>query len=78
MDCGIIGLGRIGGNLSLQAIKKGHNVVGYSKSDEELNSINTIKEYYGYSDEKAKSILSLLSHEQINELKLRIYKGGKR
>jgi len=27
---------------------------------------------------KAKSILSLLSHEQINELKLRIYKGGKR
>jgi hypothetical protein len=48
------------------------------KSDEELNSINTIKEYYGYSDEKAKYILSLLSHEQINEMKLRIYKGGKR
>lgn len=48
------------------------------KSNEELNSINTIKEYYGYSDEKAKSILSLLSHEQINELKLRMYKGGKR
>jgi uncharacterized membrane-anchored protein YitT (DUF2179 family) len=48
------------------------------KSNEELNSINTIKEYYGYSDEKAKSILPLLSHEQLNELKLRIYKGGKR
>lgn len=48
------------------------------KSDEELNSINTIKEYYGYSDEKAKSILPLLSHEQLNELKLRIYRGGKR
>jgi len=48
------------------------------KSNEELNSINTIKEYYGYSDEKAKSILSLLSHEQLNELKLRMYKGGKR
>ena len=37
MKFGIIGLGRIGGNLSIQAMKKGHQVVGYSKSDEELN-----------------------------------------
>ena len=39
MDCGIIGLGRIGGNLSLHAMEKGHHVVGYSKSDEEMNSL---------------------------------------
>jgi len=29
MKFGIIGLGRIGGNLSLQAIEKGHQVVGH-------------------------------------------------
>jgi hypothetical protein len=44
----------------------------------ELENITVIKEYYGYSDEKAKSILSLLNHSQIDELKTRIYKGGKR
>ena len=39
MKFGVIGLGRIGGNLSLQAMKKGHHVVGFSKSDEELNNL---------------------------------------
>ena len=39
MICGMIGLGRIGGNLSLHAMKKGHQVVGYSKSDEELSAL---------------------------------------
>ncbi len=37
MKFGIIGLGKIGGNLSLQAIRKGHQVTGYSLSLEELN-----------------------------------------
>ena len=39
MKFGIIGLGRIGGNLSLQAMGKGHEVVGHSKSIEELKSL---------------------------------------
>jgi hypothetical protein len=43
-----------------------------------IENLELIKEYYGYSNEKAKSVLSLLNDEQINELKLRIYKGGKR
>ena len=45
---------------------------------QEVNHLELIKEYYGYSNEKAKSALSLMSNEQIEELKLRIYKGGKR
>jgi len=45
---------------------------------ESVSDLELIKEYYGYSNEKAKSVLSLLSNEQINDLKLRIYKGGKR
>ena len=39
MRFGIIGLGRIGGNLSIQAMEKGHQVVGYSKSDKELKTL---------------------------------------
>ena len=45
---------------------------------QEIANLEVIKEYYGYSDEKAKSVLSLLNNEQIEELKKRIYKGGKR
>ena len=44
----------------------------------EVDNLELIKEYYGYSNEKAKSILSLLSNEQIEQLKQRIYTGGKR
>lgn len=44
----------------------------------EIDNIEIIKEYYGYSNEKAKSVLSLFSAEQIADLKQRIYKGGKR
>ena len=44
----------------------------------EVTNLELIKEYYGYSNEKAKSVLSLFSAEQIADLKQRIYKGGKR
>ena len=40
MKFGIIGLGRIGGNLSLQAIEKGHQVVGHSLSQKEMDSLS--------------------------------------
>jgi hypothetical protein len=44
----------------------------------EVDNLELIKEYYGYSNEKAKSALSLMSNDQIEQLKMRIYKGGKR
>ena len=44
----------------------------------EIESLDVIKENYGYSNEKAKAVLSLLTPEQIEQLKHRIYKGGKR
>ena len=45
---------------------------------QEITNLELIKEYYGYSNEKAKSVLSLFGPEQIADLKQRIYKGGKR
>tara|TARA_B100001057_G_scaffold316214_1_gene316383 strand:+ start:4203 stop:4586 length:384 start_codon:yes stop_codon:yes gene_type:complete len=45
---------------------------------QEIANLEIVKEYYGYSDEKAKSVLSLLNDEHIETLKQRIYKGGKR
>ena len=45
---------------------------------EELESVEAIKEYYNCSDEKARQFVALLTHEQINDLKQRVYKGGYR
>mgnify|MGYP001411910129 FL=1 len=44
----------------------------------EIENLEIIKQYYGYSNDKAKSALALYSDEEIEELKKRIYKGGKR
>jgi hypothetical protein len=41
------------------------------------DTLSVVKEYYGYSNEKARQVLSLLSNEQIDELKKRMFKGGK-
>ena len=45
---------------------------------QEVENLELIKEYYGYSNEKAKSVLPLFNDEHIEILKQRIYKGGKR
>ncbi len=42
------------------------------------DDVEAIKEYYGYSNNKARQIHSLLSSEQINDLKKKVYRGGKR
>ena len=43
----------------------------------ELEDLEVIKEYYGYSNEKAKSVYKLLSNDELLTLKNRIYKGGR-
>ena len=44
---------------------------------QDIENLELIKTYYGYSNDKAKSILSLLDNKQIEELKQRINQGGK-
>ena len=61
----------------INIIKKKRRFSKWLKATE-VENLSIIKEYYGYSDEKAKSVLSLFGNDQINVLKQRIYKGGKR
>lgn len=45
----------------------------------ELDSdMDVVKEYYGYSNEKARQALTLLSPSQIEELKKKVSKGGRK
>jgi len=39
--------------------------------------IEVIKEYYGYSDEKAQSVSDLISDDDIKQMKSYLSKGGK-
>jgi hypothetical protein len=41
------------------------------------DSLNAVKEYYGYSTEKARQVLSILSSDQISEIKNKVSHGGK-
>lgn len=42
------------------------------------SDIEVIKEYYGYSNQKAKQALSLLSPEQIKIIREKVSKGGRK
>jgi len=61
----------------INIIRKRKRFSKWFKSSES-DSLNVVKEYYGYSNEKAKQVLSLLNDHQLIELKQRMSKGGKR
>ncbi len=42
-----------------------------------IKDLDVIKEYYGYSNEKAKQALDVLTEEQIKIIKIKLTKGGK-
>ena len=42
-----------------------------------IKDIEYVKEYYGYSNEKAKQALNVLTDDQINTIKIKLIKGGK-
>lgn len=43
---------------------------------EEMNDIETIKQYYGYSYQRAKEVLPIFSKDQIKQLKDQLNTGG--
>ena len=45
---------------------------------ETVSDVEVVKEYYGYNDEKARQALSLLTSKHIDELKKKVFKGGRK
>ena len=41
------------------------------------DDLEVVKEYYGYSNEKARQVLPLLNDDLMGQLRQRIFKGGK-
>ena len=61
----------------LNTIRKKKRFSPWLKKDK-INDLELIKKYYGYSNEKAKSALSLLNKDQINYIRKRLDTGGKK
>lgn len=64
-------------NYYLNSIRKKKRFSPWLKKDK-INDLELIKQYYGYSNEKAKSALSLLNKDQINYIRKRLDIGGKK
>ena len=45
---------------------------------DKIEDLETVKKYYGYSNEKAYQVLKILSNEQIYNIKQRLEIGGKK
>ena len=45
---------------------------------EEIENLDFVKRYYGYSNEKAKQVLNILTREQLSFIRDRLETGGKK
>lgn len=61
----------------INIIRKRKRFSKWNKPEKE-SDIEAIKEYYGYSNEKARQALSLLSPDQITIIKKKVTKGGRK
>ena len=45
---------------------------------QKMNDLEVVKQYYGYSNEKARQALNILTPDQLNVIKNKLNKGGKK
>jgi len=62
----------------INSIRKRKRFGGKWLSQAKLKDLEYVKEYYGYSNEKAKQALNILSNEQIEVIKESLTKGGRK
>ena len=62
----------------INSIRKKKRFGGKWLSQKKVKDLEVIKEYYGYSNSKAKEALNLISDDQIENIKLGLKKGGRK
>jgi len=67
---------RLQNDFLINIVRKRKRFSKWNKASH-TDAIQLIKEYYGYSNDKARQALSLLSDEQISVIKNKVYKGGR-
>ena len=61
----------------LNSITKKKRFSKWAKADKATDSLLMVQEYFGYSSDKAKEALSVLTDEQLNLIKEKLNKGGR-
>jgi hypothetical protein len=64
-------------NFYLNILRKRKRFSPWIRKDK-VSDLEFVKQYYGYSNEKASQVLKILSNEQINYIKQRLDTGGKK
>ena len=60
----------------INTITKRKRFAKWAKKEKDHTSFSLVKEYYGYSDEKARQALELLTDDQLASIEQKLYKGG--
>lgn len=61
----------------LNSIPKKKRFSEWAKKDTRTEALSLVMEYFGYSQEKAKQALGILSNDQLAMIQEKLYKGGK-
>lgn len=62
----------------LNSISQKKRFSKWNKKEAESKQLALVKEYFGYSNEKAKVAMTILSDEQLKQIEEQLYKGGRR
>lgn len=62
----------------INSIRKKKRFSKWNKKDPEEKNISLLKEYYGFSNEKAKQALIILTEDQLIKIEQKLYKGGRK
>jgi hypothetical protein len=64
-------------NFFLNTITKGKRRSEWVKKEPTTEALALVKEYFGYSSERAKEALLILSEQDLKVIEEKLYKGGK-
>ena len=62
----------------INSIRERRRFGGKWLSQKKVKDLELLKEYYGYSNSKAKEALSILTNDQLENIKLNLEKGGRK
>ncbi len=61
----------------INMVRKRKRFSKWAKAETE-SDLEVVKEYYGYSNEKARQVLTILSPDQLEKIRTKVSKGGRR
>ena len=61
----------------LNTITKGKRFSKWHKNEKQTESLKLVMEYYGYSPEKARQVMDILTTDQMSIIEQKLNKGGK-